>query len=39
MEHERRKAQYEAAYARVPTTEVEKALSDMALEILASESP
>lgn len=38
MEHERRKARYEAAYARVPTTEAEKALSDIALAMVASEA-
>jgi hypothetical protein len=39
VEHERRKARYAAAYARVPTTEVENSLSDISLELLAAEAP
>jgi metal-responsive CopG/Arc/MetJ family transcriptional regulator len=39
IEHERRKARYAAAYAKMPTTELEEALTDIAFEILAPEEP
>lgn len=39
VEHERRKAQYSAAYARFPVTEEEEALSALGVETLSSEAP
>jgi hypothetical protein len=39
VEREERLARYGAAYSRTPETEAEKALSDLSMDVLTSETP